>query len=501
MSKSITTSCVATSSANQSLTRHTAYYFVGRIATGLVGLLTLVAFTRVLDPEDYGRYSVVIAIVGFISGVGFQWLRQCLVRFGTGVSGTRQPLLGTLGVLLFCLLLIVALAGVIIPVVASKGWTNFTVSLSESATICILVATQAWFELTADASRTEFRPWRYSIATLIRAISSLVLGVMAALWLQSVWAVLLAMAAAYGLASAFAAPRWLFGVLLVHQANVVEARKLAAYGLPLASTLGLTFILDSADRLMLASMAGYAEAGVYSSAYNLAQFSIGTVLIGLGLGSFPLAVDASNESNKVRTEELLRSNLTLSLAIGLPAIVGLVMLAPSLDHLLLGNYVAGKSDMVTMIVAVAIGLAAIRSYCVDVVFMLYQRTWLQTIVIGSSAVLNVGLNWVWIPLWGSIGAALATLAAFLYAFVGSWWLSQRYLRITISIRDLGKISFASAVMVAVIAVLPPSTGSWIGLTATIFCGLLTYIILMLALNAAGSRLRLQIFFRTRFRSE
>ena len=476
-----------------SLTRHAFSYLIGRVATGLVGLLSLVAFTRVLSPTDYGRYAVVVAIAALIAGVGFQWLRQCLVRFSSGTGDVRQPLLGTIGVLFAGLLVATAIIGATFAIAVGGDALRVGISALEISAICCLAGTQAWFELCADASRASFRPWRYSAATFIRALLSLLLGVSAALLTHRVSMVAIAMAIAYLLASTVTVPRWFIGLLNRHAANWTEVKRLAAYGLPLAGALGMTFILDSADRLMLAAMRGYAEAGIYSSAYNLAEFSINATLYGLGLGSLPLVVKAFNSRDERRVSQLLGNNLVLNVGFGLPVIAGLVILAPGLDQVLLGNNVPGRSDLVTMIVAVGVGLGAIRACCFDVVFLVSHRTSVYTLIISLSTLLNVLLNLELIPRWGAVGAAMATLIAFLIAFVASWLLSRQYLSISASTKDIAKIVLGCVTMVAVLALLSPSAGSWRALVLAIACGAAVYLLIVVILDTAGSRRRLTAF--------
>lgn len=477
------------------LLRHTSFYVLGRLATGAVGLITLAAFTRVMAPSDYGRYTVIIAIVSLIAALGFQWLRQGLLRFGTRADGDRVVLLGTLG------LLFPALAGATVVIAVFLGWAggifHLHVSQAELAVICCLTIAQAWFELAIDAARTEFKPWRYSVATFVRALLCLIFGVAAAVLTHEVFLVVLGMAAGYMVASLIAAPRWLSGLLRVNAATWQEAARLATYGLPLSATLGMTFVLDSADRLMLAGMRDYTEAGVYASAYNLAQFSIGTVLAGLGLGSLPLAVGAFRDANPQRAKSLLERNLLLGVGLGLPAVVGLAITAPVLDRLLLGNFVAGRSDVVTIIIAAAIGLGALRSYCIDVIFMLYRRTWLQGVVIGASALLNVALNLFFIPRWGAIGAAVATLTSFACALAGSWLLGRRVMKLLLPVKDVGKTVMAVGLMGLVVHGILPSQGRWPSLILSVICGALVYALIVIAADIAGSRARLVALIRDR----
>lgn len=484
----------AKASDGASLLSHTWLYLLGRIATGVIGLVTLAAFTRVLSPEDYGRYSVILAVVTLVAGVGFQWLRQGLVRFGTGHDESRAVLLGTLGLLFGALAGAVGVAAVLARLLG--GVFGVHLSSIELAVIFLLTVAQAWFEFAIDAVRTEFRPWCYSAATFVRALLCLVLGVAAAVLTHSIPLVLLGIAGGYVAASLIAAPRWLGGLLRWNAATWQEVKRLASYGLPLAATLGMTIALSSIDRLMLAGISGYSEAGVYASAYDLAQFSIGTILAGLGLGSLPLAIAAFRDpTDPQRAKILLDRNLLLGVGVGLPAVIGLAMIAPALDRLLLGNYVAGRSDTVTVLVAVGTGFAGIRAYCLDVVFMLYRRTWVQAFMVGGAVAFNVLLNLLLIPRWGAVGAASASLLAFVGAMAASGALGRYYLKLSLPVKDVGKILLGCIGLACAVSVGMSTETRWLNLALTIIGGAIVYASILIATDAADSRTRVAALFR------
>lgn len=483
-----------TGTASRLLVRHTSYYVLGRVLTGIVGLASLVVFTRLLSSDEYGRYAVFVAIGGAVSAVVFQWIRQCLVRFGVGAVADRQPLLGTLG-LLFATLL--ALTMLVMVVLASPLGRLLRVSFTgpELAVIASIVVATSCFEFCIDAARTDFRPWRYNLAIFVRALLTLVVGACVAALTHNGLDVVVAVAIAYSISILVAMPPWLVGVLRVDKATWKVAKQLIVYGVPLAGTLGLNYVLDSADRLMLAAMSGYAEAGVYSSAYNLAQFSIGATLAGLGLGALPLAVGAITNEGRLQVARFLGKNLILGMAITFPAVTGLVVLAPMLGKLLLGNYVPHKSEVIIIIVAIAAGLSALRSYCVDIVFMLQRRTWIQSIIIGVVTIINVALNIIFIPMWGGIGAAYATLIAFALAIIGSWILSRRELQIPFEWVETAKIAIACSAMAITLLLVRSVFNGWVWLLMNVVTGAVVYLAIVIGLNVRGTRARLVSIIR------
>lgn len=470
------------------LARHSAYYLTGRLASAVVGMLALFAFTRVLSPADYGRYSVIVAMAGLVSGVGFQWLRQCLVKFGPDPACDRGQLLGSIGVLF--LALFAAVVAVAAIVAASSDDGGDVISTSLIAVTVVLACAQAWFELGLDANRVDLNPFRYGVAGLLRATFCLAFGLLAQRLTHTLPAVILGVALGYLVANLLTAPRWLEDLARLRKASWAQTRMLAAYGLPLALTLGFTFIVDSADRLMLAAMSGATEAGIYASAYNLGQYALGNLLAGLGLAIFPLAVKCYAEQGANRTGVLLGQNLLLLVGFAMPATLGLVVLAPTLTRLLLGNFVPGQSPLITAIVAVGVAFAALRSYAYDIVFMLAQKTRQQAMVLAVAAVVNILLNWVFIPRWGAIGAASATLLSFLLALCLSVLLGRRLIDVRFKGLDLLKIIVGSAIMAAILMI-PAEHYTWLSLVLQIMLGVVVYLCAMLILNPLDVRARIR----------
>ena len=77
------------------LLRHSALYLLGRLLPGVVSLLTLALYTRLLTAGEYGRYAPVIAAVGIVNAICFQWLNLSLGRFLQAHDNSPSELLST----------------------------------------------------------------------------------------------------------------------------------------------------------------------------------------------------------------------------------------------------------------------------------------------------------------------------------------------------------------------------------------------------------------------
>src|SRR6476620_869841 len=75
---------------------HAAIYLVARGLPGVIAFLAIPLFSRLLLPADYGRYALVMASVGLLNALLFQWLRLSLVRYLPAFKDDPAPLKSTL---------------------------------------------------------------------------------------------------------------------------------------------------------------------------------------------------------------------------------------------------------------------------------------------------------------------------------------------------------------------------------------------------------------------
>lgn len=67
-------------------------YLPVNIVQGVVGLLTIVVFTRVLSPADYGAYALAFSVMSLVHTLCFTWLEAAMARFyAAEAEGGRLP--------------------------------------------------------------------------------------------------------------------------------------------------------------------------------------------------------------------------------------------------------------------------------------------------------------------------------------------------------------------------------------------------------------------------
>ena len=124
------------------LLKHSAQYLMARGLPGIVNFLAIALYTRMLSPDDYGRYALVVATVGLFNVFFFQWLRLALGRFLPVYLDNIKPLLNTV-LASFCIL--VGLTGGL-GLILAWLWPDPTWQKLILVAVPLLWA-EAWFEL------------------------------------------------------------------------------------------------------------------------------------------------------------------------------------------------------------------------------------------------------------------------------------------------------------------------------------------------------------------
>jgi len=422
------------------LIRHTLIYTLARGASGAVNLLALALFTRLLSPGEYGQYALVLACVGVVNAVLFQWLNMGARRFLAAYSTRRDSFLATIGrayLQLAAFALVLALTAVI--VVADPGLRGLIVLGA------ILACSQSWLDLNLELSLASLRPMRYGTLQFIRAFVAAACGAVLAYEGLGARGVIIGAVIGYVTPGLWlAASDWRIASLRGRDSTLV--RGLLGYGLPLTATYALAFVVTSSDRLLLGWLKGSAAVGPYAAAYDTTSQALIVLMMMVNLSAFPLAVRALEEHGVEIATKQLTQHAVLLVAIALPATVGLAILAPNIAATVFGSsFQAPAAELMPWLAAGAL-FAGVKAFYFDLSFQLGRVTTKQVWVSASAAALNVALNVWWIPHLGALGAAWASLVAFLVGCTLSAVLGRRVFRMPLPVAEWARIAAACAVM-------------------------------------------------------
>ncbi len=196
-------------------------------------------------------------------------------------------------------------------------------------------------------------------------------------------------------------------------------RGMNSFGMPLVPAALALWAINFSDRLFIGQFKGQAEVGVYSLAVRVASVIV-FVMTAFQLAWPAFAYSIRDDEEAKRTYAYVLTYLLfvtcwISLALGALAPWIVDVLAPK------GQF-ARSAEAVPLL---AFATAAYSGYSVLAIGIgRMRKTQLNWVVSGGAAVVNVALNLLLIPRIGMMGAAIATIVAYVSLFVFMWLRSR-----------------------------------------------------------------------------
>jgi O-antigen/teichoic acid export membrane protein len=471
-------------------------YLPANIVQGVVGFLAIILFTRLLSPEDFGRYALAFSVMTLAHVAVFSWLEAAMARFwateppGPGLQRHFASLYRAAFALSLGFLLVAGLAVWLWPA-DPLFKIALAAGLAGAPARCLVKLAQERYRAAGEVSKA-------AALDMAVAIGGLAIGVGFALIGAGGAAPLLGL----GLAPLAALPFILPGELREARGGAFEpgrVRGYAMYGYPIAASLALTVVLSSTDRFLLAVYLDEAAVGAYHASYSIANRTLDVLFLWLGSAGQPALVMALERGGIERLKEAAREQLSTFLLIGLPAAAGVALVARPLAEVLIGEDLRAPAASVTPWIALSALLFGLTAYYFGQAFTLGKKTKTLLLAMLVPAAANVVLNVLLVPRYGLMGAAWATAASFALGLAATWWMGRKVMPLPVPWDSLIRCAVATVLMAVVVARLP-AIGGFLELMLDASAGALVYAAAALTLNAAGVRdvaMRLLVRMRTR----
>ena len=466
------------------LVRHSVLYALGRGGPGLINFLALALYTRLLTPEQYGQYALVLAGLGLVQVIGFQWLGLCLARFLTANRDAPERFLSEIKFLFAVPALVFSAVGLVVMLL----WPDPVWQRLLALAVPLLIA-QAWFQLNLFHAAATLNPGLYGSINLTKSAVSLALGSLLA-WLglgaySPLWGLLLGASLA-----TLVIGRSVWRDIKPIRPDPEKIKTLLVFGMPLAANFALAWVVSSSDRFILGWLLGVGSAGQYAVGYDLAQHSIGTLLMIANLAAYPLVIHALERNGTEAARSQLQKNGTAIFSLAFAAAAGVAVLSPLLGRLLLGVEYGDTAVELLPWVALAAALSGLKSYYFDTAFHLGHGTIKLVWISIGAALINVIFNLVLIPRYGVLGAAYATVLTYCAAMAGSAWLGRRFFVMPAIMPPVLPAMIVSTTT-AIAAWVAMQYGGWGGLGFGLLAGVFAALLSAISINLVGIRHELQ----------
>jgi O-antigen/teichoic acid export membrane protein len=472
-------------------------YLPANILQGLIGFATLTVFTRILSPDDYGRYALAFGVSSLVYTIFFTWMEAAMARFYVAESRdavTAPMLYGTVYRTFVGVFLLFA----VLSAIGLWLWHgNPALKLAVGYSLAAIVP-RSLVKLVQEQRRAEGRVGQASVIDMIQTAGGFAIGVACALAGMGGASPIIGA----GVIAALCLPliaREDWGRAAKGRFDTSHAKTYAQYGFPVAASLILTLALYTADRFLIAHFLSEAQAGAYHAGFSLASRILDVLFIWFGAAGAPAMVHALETGGESALKATARQQLTTMAFVLFPAVGGLIMVAPSLGGLVIGGPLRDAALRVTPLISIGALFSGLNTYYFLQAFTLAKKTRLLVVAMAIPAISNIVLNVLLIPRMGLVGAGLASALSFGMGLAGSWLLGLRTLRLPVPVWDLAKVGLSTVVMMIALSLLP-SWGGVAELLSRAVAGLAIYGTLAWLLDLNGIRQPAQrVFDRVRTR--
>ncbi|MFP6667278.1 MAG: flippase [Pirellulales bacterium] len=390
----------------QRVLNNAAWLVFGRIARLTIGVAVSVWVARYLRPADFGLLASAIALVSILSVVGRLGMNPIVVRDLVRQPESARDLLGTI-------LAIRVMSAVIgLATAIFVGWFYF--GNHEAGTwLFVLVglsllpqsffrSLELWFQSQINAKPLVVIETTSFVVTAAARIAMLAAG--ASLIYFATIPLLTAIFSALGLAWVL---RSRMNRIITFKPNLTMAGNLLRdnWSMMLSQVAGIIYL--RIDQLMLATMKGTSDAGIYAAALRISEvwyFMPAAICI-----SLKPALTRLRDNNRERYLQVLQGMFSTMTALALVVAIPITFLAaPAVDFLYGADYAAAAPVLVIHIWT-ALFVFWKRAQSEWLINDGYLKFGLCRALLG--AVTNIALNAILIPQYGPIGAATATLVS------------------------------------------------------------------------------------------
>ena len=397
------------------------FYTLGVIlAQGLTFLLTQILFPRVLvvnaDITNVGLYTNYATILGTIIGLeAASSLNNARLKFGVDKLDRYTSSLLGIGMLMAGLVAVV--------IVAFQGF--FTSTLTFPLPVLLLSVVQGFFSfavvLLAQKCRVLNQPQKFVLWTALVCVLRLLFSMLFVTnmreeqYLGDVYGSVLAYAAV-GIAA-----------IIVMAKNGRSVGNAAYWKYCLLLTVPLVFhtlasqILSYSDQFMLTKMFGKDYASSYTYVYGIALLA-NAIWLAFNNAWSVWYFDRTEEGAAEAIQDLYKKYAGFVTLFTF----ALVLVAPDLVQIF-GDGRFPEGIYLTPIIM--LGCYFMFLYTFPVGYETYKHKTVY-IAVGTAlaAGINVGLNFIFIPLWGSLGAAFTTLIAYIFLFLFHYIIASRIIK-------------------------------------------------------------------------
>jgi O-antigen/teichoic acid export membrane protein len=220
-----------------------------------------------------------------------------------------------------------------------------------------------------------------------------------------------------------------------------------------------TTIYTNSDMTMVGAISGDVATGLYSVStkiYNLVKELLAAIII----VSIPRLSSYLGERKTEDFNKTANEILNALIVVVVPAVIGIFALSKDIILVISGReYINATASLQILSVALFFSIFSwFYTSCILVPYREEKKVLVATIV---AAVVNIGLNFVLIPLWQQNAAALTTVIAEFLSMIICWFYGRKYFHAKVKGKDLISVAIGCIGIIAICFLTQKHIGSFL----------------------------------------
>jgi O-antigen/teichoic acid export membrane protein len=384
-------------------------YALSSMASPLVSLILAPFLTHNLSHTDFGALAVLNTAIGLVAGITQLGLGSAFFRSYNYDYESRIDRLGVLSTVLILLSLISVPTAVVIIIAAPWVAQQVlgTASYSNAVRLAGVVVLLQNFTIPGFAwLRAENRTFFFLLLSIANLFTTLV-GTLILLGIlhMGITGSIIAIGMGYAVAAACLLPIILLRAGVRFRLDI--AKGLLSFGIPNVTNFVSVWVLQLSDRYLLSHLGSLSQTASYAVAYSLGGVLSAAVIAPFSL-AWPSAMYAiAKKNNADQVFQLVFRWFSLTL---LWAAFGLSLISIAILNLLFPPSYHAAAPIIPIITASIVFYGTYNMFTIGI--SIKRKTWFAVAFTATSAIVNVLLNLILIPIYGSMGAAWSTLIAY-----------------------------------------------------------------------------------------
>jgi len=409
--------------------KDTFVYGLGSGIKKFIGVLLLPFYTRALAPADYGLLDTLTTFTFFIAaiiGVGID-SASGYYFFEVQTKEEKGEILYTT----FILRLLTTLPSLILSIF-SKEISVFLFSTTSYTWLvfisCISIPISFMLSEQSQIYRYFRQPWKYNLITILKSVGSIGFGITLVVLLK--FGVLGALLATFFSSLAVIIFSFFYFTIKKYKYsfNWGYAKKMLVFGYPLIWASIAEWVYVSSDRFFLLRYKNLTEIGYYSIGFTFSQpIDLINMAVQMSYGVLFFEMYYNEQTLKTKSKKFSADVFKLYIIVAVIISVFLSIFSTNLINLITTPaYVIGSLavPLLTFSIVFAQG-----QQIVSTGIYLSKKTWHYSWLVSVAALLNIGLNFYFVPRWGFVGAGFTTVISYLAYFLGCYFVSRKYYKV------------------------------------------------------------------------